>query len=60
MVGSIVGALHGASGLPSDWVAKVEANPAVTYQEDTEKLTQVVRQRIEESRETAAAVESLG
>ena len=60
MVGSIVGALHGASGLPSSWVAKVEANPDVTYQDDTHRLSQVVRSRIQESRERAAAVESLG
>ena len=59
MVGSIVGALHGASGLPSAWVTKVEANPAVNYREDTQKLAQVVHQRIEESRQTAAAIESL-
>ena len=60
MVGSIVGALHGASGLPSSWVAKVEANPAFSYQDDTDRLAQVVRQRIEESKERLAAVESLG
>jgi len=60
MVGSIVGALHGASGLPTAWVTKVEANPDVTYQEDTQRLAQVVRQRINESQQTAAAVESLG
>ena len=60
MVGSIVGALHGASGLPSSWVAKVEANPAFTYQDDTQKLAQVVRSRIDESKKTMAAVESLG
>ena len=60
MVGSIVGALHGASGLPSSWVAKVEANPAFSYQDDTQKLAQVVRSRIDESKKTMAAVESLG
>ena len=60
MVGSIVGALHGASGLPSSWIAKVEANPAVTYQADTQQLAQVVRKRIEESRQTVSAIESLG
>ena len=59
MVGSIVGAMHGASALPSAWVAKVEANPDVTYREDTQKLAKVIRQRIEESRQQAAAVESL-
>ena len=51
MVGSIVGALHGASGLPSAWVAKVEANPAVAYQDDTQKLARVVHQRIESQRQ---------
>ena len=60
MVGSIVGALHGASGLPASWVAKVEANPAFSYQGDTQKLAQVVRSRIDESKKTMAAVESLG
>ena len=60
MVGSIVGALHGASGLPSSWVAKVEANPDVTYRDDTQRLAKVVRRRIEESRQRAAAVEALG
>ncbi len=60
MVGSIVGALHGASGLPSSWVAKVEANPDVTYQDDSQRLARVVRRRIEESRQTLSAIESLG
>ena len=60
MVGSIVGAPHGASGLPAAWVAKVEANPYVTYREDAEKLAQIVRQRINESQQTAAAIELLG
>ena len=60
MVGSIVGALHGASGLPAAWVAKVETNPDVTHREDTQRLAQVVRQRINESQQTAAAIESLG
>jgi ADP-ribosylglycohydrolase len=60
MVGGLVGALHGASGLPPEWVAKVEANPDVTYKDTTERLALIVRGRLEESRERAAAVEALG
>ena len=60
MIGGVVGALHGASGLPAAWVAKVEANPDVTYREHTRRLAAVVRSRIEESAERAAAVEALG
>ena len=60
MVGGVVGALHGASGLPSSWIAKVEANPDVTYRDTAQCLAGVVRRRIEDSRERIAAVESLG
>ena len=60
MIGGVVGALHGASGLPPAWVAKVEANPDVTYPAVTQRLAQLVRSRAEESRERVAAVEALG
>ena len=60
MIGGVVGALHGASGLPSSWIAKVEANPDVTYRDTAQRLALVVRGRIEESKQRIAAVESLG
>ncbi len=59
MIGGVVGALHGASGLPSSWVAKVEANPNVTYRETADRLAMIVRGRLEESKERIAAVEAL-
>ena len=46
MIGGVVGALHGASGLPSSWIAKVEANPDVTYRDTAQRLALVVRRRI--------------
>ena len=60
MVGGVVGALHGASGLPASWVSKVEANPDVTYRETADRLAQVVRRRLQESKDRIAAVEALG
>ena len=60
MVGGMVGALHGASGLPSAWVAKVEANADVTYREDSQRLAEVVRRRVEEAKARLTALESLG
>ncbi|MCY4652033.1 MAG: ADP-ribosylglycohydrolase family protein [Dehalococcoidia bacterium] len=60
MVGGVVGALHGASGLPSAWVAKVEANADVTYRDDSQQLADVVRRRMQESKERLANLESLG
>lgn len=45
MVGGVVGALHGASGLPREWVEKMEGNPDVSYEETTERLAQVVQVR---------------
>jgi ADP-ribosylglycohydrolase len=59
MIGGVVGALHGASGLPSSWVAKVEANPNVTYRETADRLAMIVRGRLQESKERIAAVEAL-
>ena len=59
MIGGVVGALHGASGLPSSWVAKVEANPNVTYRDTADRLAMIVRGRLEESKERIAAVEAL-
>ena len=60
MIGGVVGALHGASGLPSAWVAKVESNPDVGYVETSQRLAEAVRSRLRESRDRAAAVEALG
>ncbi len=60
MVGGIVGALHGASGLPPAWVAKVEANPDVKYRDATERLAALVRSRQEECKRRIAGVEALG
>jgi len=60
MIGGVVGALHGASGLPASWVTKVEANPDVGYRDTTRRLAIVVRNRLEGSRERAAAVDALG
>lgn len=60
MVGGVVGALHGASGLPPAWVAKVEANADVTYKDDSRRLAEIVRQRMTESRQRMANLESLG
>ena len=59
MVGGVVGALHGASGLPSAWVAKVEANSDVTYRDTAQRLADIVRNRMAEATESMAAVESL-
>jgi ADP-ribosylglycohydrolase len=60
MVGGLVGAFHGASGLPSDWVGKVEANPEVDYQDLVPKLAALVRKRGAEAKSTAGAIEALG
>lgn len=60
MIGGIVGALHGASGLPGPWVAKTESNPIVKYRDLTHDLKAIVRNRIEESRKLASAVDDLG
>lgn len=47
MIGGLCGALHGASGLPPRWVAKVEANPNVRYRELVPQLAGIVRKRAE-------------
>ncbi len=60
MVGGVVGALHGASGLPPAWVAKVEANPDVNYKAYTERLAGLVQSRLSEAQGRIAAVEALG
>ena len=59
MIGGVVGALHGASGLPPAWVEKVEANPDVAYQDTARRLAGIVRARVEESKARAARVQTL-
>ena len=59
MIGGVVGALHGASGLPPAWVEKVEANPDVAYQDTAQRLAEIVRSRIADSRARIARVEAL-
>ena len=59
MVGSVTGALYGASGLPSAWVAKVERNADVTYRDDSRRLARIVLARMEESRNRLTALDSL-
>ncbi len=59
MIGGVVGALHGASGLPPTWIAKVEANPDVTYRDTAEQLALIVRRRLDDSKERIATVEAL-
>jgi ADP-ribosylglycohydrolase len=59
MTGGVVGALHGASGLPREWVAKVEANPNLAYDTFSERLAEVVRSRLADSRSIADALDSL-
>jgi ADP-ribosylglycohydrolase len=56
MVGGLVGALHGVSGLPAAWVEKVEANPEVRYREQAVELAKIVRRRAERAERYAAAV----
>ena len=60
MIGGVVGALSGASGLPSRWVEKVEANPDVAYQDTARRLADVVRARAEAAKARIATVEGLG
>ena len=60
MIGGLVGALHGAAGLPPEWVAKVEANPEVDYGADAKRLADVVRRRAADSRAIAGSIEALG
>lgn len=60
MIGGIVGALHGAAGLPAEWVAKVEANPNVQYREITPRLAEIVRRRAADAEKIAAALADLG
>ena len=59
MVGGIVGALHGVEGLPSEWVAKVEANPNVHYKEMAERLAEIVRQRSADAGKISATIAEL-
>jgi ADP-ribosylglycohydrolase len=59
MVGGLVGALHGVSGLPAAWVEKVEANPEVRYREQAAELAAIVRRRAERAERYAAAVRLL-
>lgn len=59
MVGGLVGALGGASALPHRWVAKVEANPDVTYRDLVPKLTHVIHRRAEHTRRSLTALASL-
>ena len=59
MIGGIVGALHGAAGLPREWVAKVEANPNVQYREMTPGLAEIVRRRVADAGRMAATIEGM-
>jgi ADP-ribosylglycohydrolase len=59
MVGGLCGALWGASGLPAEWVAKVEANPKVRYRELTPALAALVRSRAAAATAHAAAIAAL-
>ncbi len=59
MIGGLCGALHGASGLPDEWVQKVEANPDVRYRELTTRLAAVIRQRARFAAEYAASIAEL-
>ncbi len=60
MVGGIVGALHGAAGLPEAWVAKVEANPNVRYREMAPRLAEIVRRRAAEAVKISQTITELG
>ena len=59
MVGGIVGALHGVEGLPSEWVAKVEANPHLHYKEMAQRLVEIVRQRSADAGKISATIAEL-
>ena len=59
MVGGIVGALHGASGLPKEWMGKVEANPDVDYRDLSPALAALVRKRAAEASQLADAIGTL-
>lgn len=59
MVGGIVGAMHGASGLPSDWVAKVEANPDGDYGKAVKGLVDVIKRRTADIQGIAGSIEAL-
>src|SRR5262249_59386733 len=60
MVGGLAGALRGVSGIPAEWVARVEANPDVRYREVVERLAGIVRQRAERAAAYAGTVDALG
>jgi ADP-ribosylglycohydrolase len=59
MVGGLVGALHGSSGLPGEWVAKVEANAAVDHRDTASRLAEIVRQRAADARTVCDVVQGL-
>ncbi len=59
MVGGLCGALNGTAGIPSAWVAKVEANPDVQYRAISDRLAEIVRQRTEASLDRAKILESM-
>ena len=59
MIGGLVGAHRGASGLPHRWVAKVEANPEVRYRDLTAQLAGVVRERAARARRYSETLESI-
>ena len=48
MVGGVVGALHGARGLPPEWLAKLEANPEIRYRDATDRLVAVIERRAQD------------
>ena len=54
-----MGAMHGASGLPPEWVAKVEANPNVNYKNATDRLTEMVHKRASDSSQLTKLITDL-
>lgn len=59
MAGGLAGAFRGASGLPQRWLAKVEANAAVTYRDVVPSLAAIVRARAARAEHYAQTVRRL-
>ena len=59
MVGGLAGALHGGSGIPTEWVKEAEAHPDVKYREPAERLAGLIRARAAQARELAARIDAL-
>jgi ADP-ribosylglycohydrolase len=58
MVGGLAGALGGASSIPPDWVARVEA-AGVGYQEMTRRFIEIIRSRREEEEAVGAQIKAM-